>query len=93
MSRRVSLTVANEVGLHARPAAMFVSEATNYQADIKIRNCTSHSAWVDAKSIVGVLMLGASQGHEVEIEAEGPDEDEAVQALQGLIESNFNGQQ
>jgi len=48
-------------------------------------------AWVDAKSIPGVLTLGVEQGHEIEIQVEGPDEDQAIAALEALIRANFEG--
>jgi phosphocarrier protein len=46
---------------------------------------------VDAKSILGVLTLGVEQGHEIEMQVEGPDEDQAIAALEALIRSNFEG--
>ncbi len=77
--------VTNEVGLHARPAALFVQEAARHQADIHVRNVTGGKDWVDAKSILSVLMLGASKGHTIEIKADGPDAEEAVRALEQLM--------
>lgn len=85
----VQLTVNHEVGLHARPAAMFVQKASAFQAQIKVRNVSRASGPVDAKSILGVLTLGVEQGDEIEILAEGPDEREALQALSELVRSNF----
>lgn len=77
--------VTNEVGLHARPAALFVQEAAKYQADIQVRNVTGGKDWIDAKSILSVLMLGASKGHTIEIKADGSDAEEAVRALERLM--------
>ena len=85
MAVRTEVLVTNEVGLHARPAALFVQEAAKYQADVRVRNLTSDHDWVDAKSILGVLMLGASQGHIIEIQADGSDAEEAVRALEHLM--------
>jgi phosphocarrier protein len=83
------LTVVNEVGLHARPAALFVHAASSFQASIQVRNATTSSDWVDGKSILGVLVLGVEKGHEIDVQIEGPDEEEAGQALRSLVLSDF----
>jgi phosphotransferase system HPr (HPr) family protein len=54
-----------------------------------VRNLTHGTAWVDAKSILGVLTLGVEQGHEIELQAEGPEEEQAIAGLDALIRSNF----
>ena len=87
------LKVINEVGLHARPAAIFVKESNRYQSTIRVRNLTSQSRWTDAKSILGVLTLGVEKDHEVELQIEGPDEDQAAVNLSELIITNFTGKQ
>ncbi|MDR7510355.1 MAG: HPr family phosphocarrier protein [Armatimonadota bacterium] len=89
--KRLRLTVVNEVGLHARPAAVFVSEAGRFASRIQVRNATTDSGWVDAKSILSVLTLGVEQNHEIEIAVEGPDEDQAAAALERLVASDFAG--
>ncbi len=86
----ITLKVVNEVGLHARPAAEFVKQAAKFQARIRVRNATTGSAWVDAKSILGVLTLGVETRHEIELTAEGADEQQALEALRELIESDFS---
>ena len=83
------LKVINEVGLHARPAALFVNAASSFQASVLIRNATTSSDWMDGKSILGVLVLGVEKGHEIDLQIEGPDEVEAKQALSALILSDF----
>jgi phosphotransferase system HPr (HPr) family protein len=83
------LTVVNEVGLHARPAALFVNTASSFQASVQVRNATTSSDWVDGKSILGVLVLGVEKGHEIDLQIEGPDELEATRALGDLIRSDF----
>ncbi len=88
---RVRLTVTNQVGLHARPAALFVGEAAAFAAEVRVRNVTAESGWVDAKSILSVLTLGVEQDHEIEITAEGADEAEAAATLERLIASDFAG--
>lgn len=84
-----AIVVRHEVGLHARPAANFVKLAASFASDIKIANRTRGSESVDAKSIVQVFKIAVAQDHEVFLTAEGDDEQEAVDALVGLIESNF----
>lgn len=84
-----TFTVQNEVGLHARPAAIFVQTAAKFKAKIKVRNSTRGTPLVDAKSIISVLGLGVAKGHEIEVNAEGEDEQVAMDALARLIESGF----
>lgn len=83
------INVTNSVGLHARPAALFVSSAKNSQSVIQIRNLSKSSAWGNAKSILSVLTLGIEKDHQIEIKAEGPDEEQAIQSLEALVKSNF----
>ena len=89
--QKTSLTVINEVGLHARPASEFVKLASQYHSTITVRNLTGESAAVDAKSILSVLTLGVEKGHQIELTSEGEDEEQAIQALRELIESDFAG--
>ena len=89
--QKTTITVINEVGLHARPASEFVKLASHYQAKITVRNLTTESQETDAKSILGVLTLGVEKGHQIELIGDGVDEKEAIQALSELIESDFAG--
>ncbi len=84
--KRCTVTIINETGLHARPANQFVQASKNFTSDITIKK---GDASVDAKSILGVLTLGAGKGSEIIIEANGEDEEKAVEALAELIESGF----
>jgi phosphotransferase system HPr (HPr) family protein len=84
-----SLIVRNKVGLHARPAALFVQAAMAHQAAISVAKGGKKG---NAKSIMGVLALGVQQDDEITITAEGPDEAVALLALTELIESNFGEQ-
>lgn len=84
-----SFTIHNEVGLHARPAALFVQTAAKFKAKIKVRNTSRGTPFVDAKSILSVLGLGVSKGHQIEVSAEGEDEQAAMETLARLIESDF----
>ncbi|MCK5053818.1 MAG: HPr family phosphocarrier protein [Anaerolineales bacterium] len=76
-------------GLHMRPAKDFVQRASEYESEITVANITKESAAVNAKSYILVLTLGVSQGHEIEIVADGTDEQDVVAALRELIENNF----
>lgn len=82
----ITLTIRNQVGLHARPAALFVQAAKQFTCDIQILHGERKA---NAKSILGVLTLGANQGALVTVRAEGPDADQALAALEALVESNF----
>lgn len=88
---QLRVTVTSAVGLHARPAAVFVREAGRFTSRIQVRNATRNSPWVNAKSILSVLTLGVEQHHEIEIQAHGPDEAQAAAELQKLIISDFAG--
>ena len=85
----MDLTVTHEVGLHARPAAEFVKLAATYPCDIQVRNLTTEGNPVNAKSILSVLTLGVNQGHQIQIDAKGEQEYDALVAMKTLIESNF----
>lgn len=87
--KSIRMTVNHPVGLHARPAARFVQASSGFQSKITVSNVTKSSAPVDAKSILMVLTLGVHQGYEIEIEADGVDENEALDALKALVENNF----
>ena len=82
----ILLTITNKVGLHARPAALLVQEASKFKSDITVIN---GDVTADAKSILDILMLGANQGSVVTVRAEGPDAPEALLAFQSLHASNF----
>jgi phosphotransferase system HPr (HPr) family protein len=84
-----TITITHEVGLHARPAATFVKKAAEFQSAITIENLTRGGDPMNAKSVVSVFKAAVAQGHDVKIVANGSDEQEAIAALLGLIESNF----
>jgi phosphotransferase system HPr (HPr) family protein len=86
----ISIPVLNRSGLHARPASEFVRAAAGFASRIEVVNVTRDPGRVaDAKSILGVLGLGVSPGHEVRITAEGDDADAALAGLQALIASGL----
>ena len=80
------ITVKNEVGLHARPATYFIQKANEYKSGIWVEK---EDRRVNAKSLLGVLSLGITKGSTITISAEGPDAEEAVNALCALIAENF----
>ena len=81
-----SVTVANRLGLHARAAAKFVHLASRFQSQVKV---TRGSQTVDGQSIMGVLLLAAPAGTVLIVAADGADEQDAIDALCGLVESGF----
>ena len=80
------VVIKNQVGLHARPATFFIQKANEFKSSIWVEK---EDRRVNAKSLLGVLSLGITKGSSIVISAEGPDEEEAVNALCALIESNF----
>lgn len=88
-TREIRLIVSNRLGLHARPAAQFVTTAARFQSQILVRNLTRNTELVRGDSINQVTTLGVRQGHELLITAIGSDADEALTALQGLFANNF----
>jgi len=85
----ITLTIIHEVGLHARPASMFVQMAAKYSSDIEV---THGEITVNAKSILAVLTLGAHKDSKITINAEGDDAAEALIALEELVLNNFGEQ-
>lgn len=82
------VVIANRLGLHARPAMMFVEAAMKFQAEITVRR-TDQDEVIDGKSIMQMMMLAATQGTELEIVAKNEDCDEAIKDLVALVKSKF----
>jgi phosphocarrier protein len=80
------ITVVNRLGLHARPAAQIVQKASQFKAEIKL---SKDGLEVNAKSIMGVMMLAAEMGSSLVIIAEGPDEEAAAEAVAAVFASKF----
>jgi len=85
----ITLSVRNEVGLHARPAALFVKKANKFKSNIDVENLSCGSPKVDAKSILSLLTAGIECNHKIRVRAEGEDEEKAINALKELVDSNF----
>ena len=83
---RTSITINNKLGLHARASAKLTKLASGFRSEIFISRGDRR---VNAKSIMGVMMLAAGMGTEVQIDASGDDEQAALAALQRLIEDKF----
>jgi len=80
------LTIRNKLGIHARPAALFVKTAGRFASDITVEKDGNR---VSGKSIMGLMTLEGYQGSKLRIRAEGEDAEEAVQALEELVEKGF----
>jgi len=79
--------IVNRLGLHARPAAMFVRIATRYRSEIWV---SKEGEEVNGKSIMGLMMLAAGQGSKLRIRCEGLDAEKAMEELEALINAKFN---
>jgi phosphocarrier protein len=79
--------IQNRLGLHARPAMAFVDAANAFTSDVVVRKGQQS---VDGKSIMQMMMLAATQGTELQIEAAGPDANDAIKALVNLVNSKFD---
>ena len=83
---RRSLRIRNRLGLHARAAARFVHTASRFRSQV---SASRDGRTMDGKSILGILLLAAPQGTEIELLVEGPDEAEAMAALEALVADGF----
>lgn len=81
------LPITNRLGMHARPAAMFVRIASRYRSEIWV---SKEGEEVNGKSIMGLMMLAAGQGSKLHIRCDGPDADKAMEELEALIKAGFN---
>jgi phosphocarrier protein HPr len=81
------ITVINRLGLHARPAAMFVRIASRYRSEVWV---SKEGEQINGKSIMGLMMLAAGQGSKLLIKCEGPDAEKAMEELEDLIQKKFN---
>ena len=82
----ITLTIKSKVGLHARPAALFVREAARFKSAITVHNGDKQA---NAKSILNILALEANSGSVITVRAEGEDADAALKALSTLNDTNY----
>jgi len=88
-AQEVTLTLRNEHGLHARPAARFVQTAASFDARVQVRNLTSGKGPVSAKSLNALATLGAVRDDQILVSATGPQANQALDALNKLVADNF----
>jgi phosphocarrier protein len=81
------IEIKNKLGLHARAAAKLVHTAARFKSDIKVRKGDEE---VDGKSILGILLLAAGRGTSITLRADGPDERDALDAVEKLIDDKFD---
>ena len=81
-----TITISNKLGLHARASAKLTKLAGGYKSEIHL---SRNNRRVNAKSIMGVMMLAAGLGSEISIEVDGEDEEQAMQGLRALIADRF----
>jgi len=81
------IAIVNRLGLHARPAAMFVRIASRHRSGVWV---SKEGEEVNGKSIMGLMMLAAGQGSKLRIRCEGPDAEKAIEELEELINARFN---
>jgi phosphocarrier protein len=81
------ITIVNRLGMHARPAALFVRVASRFRCEVWVEK---EGEQINGKSIMGLMMLAAGQGSKLLIRCEGPDADRAMQELEALIAGKFN---
>jgi phosphocarrier protein len=82
------VTISNELGLHARPSALFVKKSTAFKSEITV---CKDGLEVNGKSIMSLMMLAAEPKSEIVIRASGDDEDKAINALTKLVKGGFKG--
>ena len=83
---KTALTINNKLGLHARASAKLTKLASSFACDVHL---SRGGRRVNAKSIMGVMMLAAGQGTEIEMEVEGADETQAAEAITALVNDKF----
>jgi phosphocarrier protein HPr len=84
---RATLQIVNKLGLHARAAVLLVQASASYDAQVTV---SKDGQSVDGRSIMGVMMLAAEQGSHIDVETSGPQAQEALEAIAGLVANKFN---
>ncbi len=81
------VTIVNRLGMHARPAALFVRIASRFRSEVWVEK---EGEQINGKSIMGLMMLAAGQGSKLTIRCEGPDAEKALEEIEELIAAKFN---
>ncbi len=84
--KKIAYVIQDALGMHARPAGLFIKEAAKFSSSIKI---AANGKEVDAKRIIGVMSLGVRQGQEITLTIDGADEDAAASALETFLKENL----
>ena len=84
--KTATVQIVNKLGMHARASAKFVTLAAQFKSDVTLGRNGQNA---NGKSIMGIMMLAAGKGSQVELTVNGEDEEQALQALTGLIDSRF----
>jgi len=84
--KNTTIMIINKLGMHARASAKFVSLASQFKSDITLGR---NGQQANGKSIMGIMMLAAGNGSQLDLQVNGQDEDQAMQALLGLVENRF----
>lgn len=84
----ITTTLINQKGLHARAAAKLATTAGQFDSTVRVR-CVGTDNWVDGKSVMSLMLLAAACGTELELETDGPDEQQALEGLCELINDRF----
>mgnify|MGYP002509085973 FL=1 len=84
--KSIHYTITDELGIHARPAGLFVKLAGGFQSDITV---VKDGKEANAKRIMALMGLSATKGTEITVKVEGPDEDEAVKAVEDFLKANL----
>ena len=85
----IQLLIRNQLGLHARACALFVKTASRFKSEVMV---SRDDLEVNGKSIMGVMMLAAEEGATIVVKAQGPDEGDALTAIQELVDGKFGGE-
>ena len=86
---QASILIRNQLGLHARACALFVKAAARFKSEVWV---SRDDLEANGKSIMGVMMLAAEEGSSIQVRAEGPDEIDALAAIQELVDGKFGGE-
>ena len=90
MAKEIEVQIKNNAGLHARPSALFVQTATQFNSEIKI---ISNGEEINGKSIMGLMLLAAEKGRVLKVVADGDDADAALERIKKLVEVDKFGEE